>query len=189
MTRLIPTIVALMVFLPTTASAESGDTGPQAVLDAYFEVLTQRNVEGISDLMASGSMDRLKGLMTEALQREKSRGSARLQNRFFGKSVTIAEIRDTPSSFYLDRIAGEILNAAEMQHFFVDNRRILGSVNESDDMVHIVVRLFLHQDTDDDTTYNSDIYVYTLIREDGIWKLEFPPTIRQALSMIEAGIR
>ena len=76
-----------------------------------------------------------------------------------------------------------------MQHFFVDNRRILGSVNESDDMVHIVVRLFLHQDTDDDTTYNSDIYVYTLIREDGIWKLEFPPTIRQALSMIEAGIR
>ncbi|MDZ7686410.1 MAG: hypothetical protein U5O39_16605 [Gammaproteobacteria bacterium] len=35
---------------------------------------------------------------------------------------------------------------------------------------------------------NSDILVYTLINEGGIWKLEFPPTIRQTLAVFEAGL-
>lgn len=178
-------LLALLVLAPAAVSAGQAGRTPEATLDAYFEVLTTRNVEGISDLMTSGSMARLKALMVEALEQEISRGGTSLQRRFYGKGVTLKTVEDTASDVFLNTIATEILNAADMQHFFVDNRKILGSVEESDDMVHLVVRLYLHQET----RYNSDILVYTLIEEDGVWKLDFPPTIRQALAVFEAALR
>ncbi|MDZ7686411.1 MAG: hypothetical protein U5O39_16610 [Gammaproteobacteria bacterium] len=122
------------------SNPEPGRT-PQATLDAYFAILTERDVTNISELMTSGSMSRLKTLMMEAIQSEKARGGDALQTRFFGKTATMEEVRSTPASFFLEHLARDILNAAEMQHFFVDDRDIIGSVRESDDMVHFVVRL------------------------------------------------
>ncbi len=184
MNRLILTVLLMVLTVPALAEAKPGKT-PQTTLDAYFSVLTTRDIDGISNLMTSGSMSRLRALMIEALQFEKARGGSALQQRFFGRPVSMEEIRGTPTALYLEQFAREVLGAANMQHFFVDNRRILGQVKESDDMVHVVVRLFMHQEA----RRNSDILVYTLINEDGQWKLEFPPTIRQALAVFEATLR
>lgn len=184
MNKLIPILLCLVVSLPLAASSRGPGSTPEATLDAYFKILTERDVENISALMTSGSMSRLKKLMTDSLESEKARGDIALQQRFFGKPVTRETIRNTPASFFLDQLARDILNAAEMQHFFVDDRDIIGSVRESDDMVHFVVRLYLHQEE----RRNSDILVYTLIDENGTWKLEFPPTIRQTLAVFEAGL-
>lgn len=185
MIRLDLVILVTLLALGSSAFAEGPGKTPQATLDAYFAMLTTRKVEDVASLMTSGSKSRLKTLMVEAFQTEKTTGGTALQGRFYGRGVTMEEVRNTPAAFFLEKFAQEILSAAEMQHFFVDNRQIIGSVSESDDMVHFVVRLFLHQDA----KRNSDILVYTLIEEDGIWKLEFPPTIRQALAVFEAGLR
>ncbi len=166
---------------PANAARQS----PEDVLEAYFTVLTSRKVDNLGELMSEASMNQLRDLMIRAFEFEKSRGRDALEQRFFGKATTMETIASLPPSYFLDRFAREILEAAELQHFFVDNRDIIGSVRESRDVVHFVVRLYLHQDEE----AGSDLLLYTLIRENGVWKLTFPPTIRQTLAVFEAGLR
>ena len=53
----------------------------------------------------------------------------------------------------------------------------------ADNILHYVARLQMSQDGK--TT--QEIYVYTLVKDGEDWKLRFPPTIKQLLSVIEAG--
>jgi hypothetical protein len=168
----------MMVVSPVFAD----DFGPQTVLDQYFEILTTRKVEHLSMLMDSGSMTRLKGLMVDAFRNEMEQGGSSLQTRFFGKAVTMDDVQAAPASLFLNEFAREILTAAEVQRFFVDRRDVVGSLMEGEDTVHFVVRLYLHQGP----RSNSDVLVYTVVREGDGWKLRFPPTIQQILTMFEA---
>ena len=175
----------LLCLLTTQHVFAVDDTeSPQNTLDAYFEVLTSRDISNLAGLMDSANMAKLKGMMDAALRAEIQAGGNRLQRRLFGKSMTAAQLEQVSAAYYLERIAGDIQKAASMQHFFVARRDILGRIDENANLVHYVVRLFLEQGGK--TT--SELYVYTLIRENGNWKLEFPPIIKQSLTMFEATV-
>lgn len=177
--RLVTTLLTLLLVCPAVHAA-----GPEDTLDQYFKVLTSRNIEPLPALMSSSSMQRLKTLMDKALLQE-GNTSRQLQMRMFGGPVHAERIHETPPDYYLLRLAGEVLQAAETQHFFVDKRSVIGRIDEADNMVHFVVRLFMHQGS----LQNSDLLVYTLVQEDGVWKMNFPPILAQTLGLIEATAR
>lgn len=177
--RLATTLLTLLLVCPAIHAASPEDT-----LDQYFKVLTSRNIEPLPPLMSSSGMQRLKTLMDGALL-QGGNASQALQIRMFGGPVDADRIHETPPDYYLLRLAGEVLQAAETQRFFVDKRSVIGRIDEADNMVHIVVRLFMHQGS----LQNSDLLVYTLVQEDGVWKMNLPPILTQTLGLIEATTR
>ena len=170
----------LLSFALTSAASEPVDT-----LDAYFRILTTRNYDGLENLMAASSMNDLKVMMDEAITYQTGNGVYRLQERIFGRRVSQSEVAGASARFYLRRLAKEILEAAQAQHLIVQKRDIIGAVNEGENTVHIVARLTMEQDG----RTGTDVLLYTLIREQEGWKLTFPATIRQMLTVIEASAR
>jgi hypothetical protein len=166
-------------------SAAFADSTPEATLDKYLSVLTGQNLAGVATLMDSSSMKSLKKSMDESIQYQANFGEYGLQRRVFGEKVSMSRVADTPAEFYLNALASEILKAARSQHLKVTDREVIGKIQENDDMVHIVVRLKMSQDDHQGT----DILVYTLVRENDEWKLKFPATIKQMLTVIESTAR
>lgn len=177
-------ILTGLILLLTLESGIASDT-PEATLDKYFEVLTGQDFSGISQLMDTASMTNLKTTMDDAIGYQANHGVYRLQRRIFGRKVSMADVSAATADFYLESLAGEILEAARAQHLVVDDRVILGRIDETEDLVHIVARLNMHQDE----TTGTDVLVYTLIREEDGWKLKFPATIKQMLTVIESSAR
>ncbi len=177
-------LIALVctALLNSTALA---DGTPEATLDRYLAVLTGQDLTGISTLMDSSSMKSLKKSMDESIAYQANFGEYGLQRRVFGKKVSMSEVTKTPAEVYLKALAGEILKAARSQHLTVTDREIIGKIQENDNLVHIVARLKMVQDDHQGT----DILVYTLVKENDEWKLKFPATIKQMLTVIESTAR
>jgi len=97
----------------------------------------------------------------------------------------MSDVAAASAGFYLKALASEILQAARLQHLKVTDREIIGKIQETENLVHIVVRLNMAQNE----SRGSDILVYTLVRENDQWKLQFPPTIKQMLLVIESTAR
>lgn len=171
-------LLTLVLLLPGQVLAVNPDT----MLDEYFEILLTRNFDNIGTLMDPGQMQELKALLDGVMKTELKGGNFGMQVRIFGKKVTLSEIEKTQPDFYLRKLAGSIRDAANVSHFYVTDRTILGRIDETPELVHYVVRLHLQQDE----KTASDIYVYTLVKYGDDWKLKFPPTIRQMVGMIEA---
>lgn len=180
----IPAFLLLCLLTIQQVFASNESEPPQNTLDAYFQVLTSRDISNLAGLMDSANMAKLKRMMDAALQEEIQAGGNRLQRRLFSKSMTSAQVEQVSAAYYLEQIAGDIQKAANMQRFFVARRDILGRIDENVNLIHYVVRLYLEQGGK--TT--SELYVYTLVRENDQWKLEFPPIIKQSLTMFEATI-
>jgi|GEM_PF-728565 len=166
-------------------STSFANSTPEATLDKYLSVLTGQNLSGVATLMDSSSMKSLKKSMDESIQYQANFGEYGLQRRVFGEKVSMSKVAETTAEFYLNALASEILKAARSQHLKVTDREIIGKIQETDDMVHIVVRLKMSQDDHQGT----DILVYTLVRETDEWKLKFPATIKQMLTVIESTAR
>jgi hypothetical protein len=165
------------------ASTPTWAADPEDTLNQYFEILTSRDYERIGAIMDDENMQSLKRLMDAAMTETPS--GVRLQRRVFGKQVSPEQIKAASADFYLHVLAGEVLKAADMQKFFVENRKTIGKLAEGDNIVHFVVRLYFRQG--DHSV--SDILVYTLIKYGDVWKMQFPQTIRQLLTLIEAEVQ
>lgn len=103
-------LLCLLTTKQVFASAES--ESPQSTLDAYFQVLTSRDISKLAGLMDSTNMAKLKGMMDIALQEELRVGGNRLQRRLFGKSMTLVQIERVTATYYLEQVAGDIQKAA-----------------------------------------------------------------------------
>ena len=177
-------LIALVctVVLNSTAIASSP---PEETLEKYLSILTGQEPEGIAGLMDSESMDSLKKTIDESIQYQANFGEYGLQRRVFGQKVSMSQVAKTPAEFYLNALANEILKAARSQHLKVTDREIIGKIQETDDLVHIVARLKMSQGDQ----MGTDILVYTLVNEKGEWKLKFPATIKQMVMVIESTAR
>ena len=177
--RIISTLLILLAFC-SSALAD----GPKEVLDQYFKVLTSRNSAPLPSLMSSEDMKQMKVMMDSALTRN-TRASLQLREDIFGKAVDKKTIEAATPEFYFKKLSSGILQAADAQKFILDDRTILGRIDETADMVHFVVRLHMRQHSME----NSSLLVYTLVKEDGKWKMKFPPTLAQTLNLIETMTR
>ena len=155
---------------------------PEDILQQYFQILTSENYENIGSLMDSASMAGLKELMVDAIRQQTRTGRSDLQKRIFGKKVTLKQVRETSADFYLHKLAEQILYAATSQNFIVEGQDMLGRIDENADTVHFLARVKMSQGDKSAST----IRVYTIIREEAGWKMNFPDTISQMLQVIEA---
>ena len=182
--RTLTGLILILLFQQTLAS-ETPEATAEATLNKYFDILTGQDFAGIAALMDTESMMQLKATMDDAIGYQANHGVYRLQRRIFGRKVFMSDVDAATADFYLESLAGEILEAARAQHLIVDDRTILGQIQETENMVHIVARLSMHQDDNKAT----DVLVYTLVREADGWKLKFPATIKQMLTVIESSAR
>ncbi len=177
-------LIALICAALLNSTALAGST-PEETLEKYLAVLTGQDLTDVASLMDSSSMIKLKKSIDGSIEYQANFGDYSLQRRIFGDRVTMQRVAETPADFYLNALASEILKAARTQHLTVTDRQIIGKIQENDDMVHIVVRLNMSQDD----IRGSDTLVYTLVREADEWKLKFPATIKQMLTVIEGTAR
>ena len=173
-------LIILLALITTTSITWANE--PEEVLDRYFKILTSGNTDKIDTIMDADSMASLKTMMDNAIRYQANHGNYELQRRVFGKKVSLNQVEKTSAAFYLNQLANSILDAASSQNFRVESRKVLGRIQEGDKICHIVARLSLQQNSES----TSDIFVYTLVKEGGSWKLTFPPTIRQVLTVIDA---
>ncbi len=158
--------------------------GAQETLDQYLLVLTSQNYNSVGSIMDSQDMAALKELMVKAISTQMRSGRYDLQRRIFGKKVTLKRVRETSAKFYLNQLASQIFSAADSQNFVVDGAVALGRVDESDAIVHYVVRINMTQAGNS----ASNIRVYTLLKDGDTWKMKFPDVIKQMLRVIEATV-
>lgn len=173
------------VGLITISMVSSASTPPERTLFQYFDMLTTQNYDGIADLMDPESMEQLKFSMDNAMKFQAQYDVYRLQERIFGERKSKEEIAATPPAVYLEALAAEILRAAQATHLVVADRKVIGKVAETDKVIHIVARLTFKQDS----ARASDVLVYTLVKRPGGWKLRFPQTIKQMLTVVEGTAR
>ena len=172
--------VILLALLATPVITWANE--PEEVLDRYFKILTSENTDKIASIMDADSMASLKVMMDNAIRYQANHGNYELQRRIFGKKVSLDKVENTSADFYLNQLANSILDAANSQNFRIESRKVLGRIQEGDKIAHIVARLSMQQNSES----TSDIFVYTLVKEGDSWKLTFPPTIRQVLTVIDA---
>lgn len=158
---------------------------PEQTLDKYFLVLTTQNFDSIGSIMDSQDMAAMKELMVKAIGTQMRAGRYRLQERIFGKKVTLEKVKETSAEFYLNQLAGQILSAATSQNFVVDKLTTLGRVDESDSMIHYVVRASMSQGGNSST----NVRIYTVVKNGDVWKMKFPDVIKQMLVGIEASMQ
>ena len=174
-------LIIIILFSLSLSPGVSADE-PEEVLKQYFHILTSENYENIGSLMDSASMAGLKELMVDAIRQQTRTGRSDLQKRIFGKKVTLKQVRETSADFYLHKLAEQILYAATSQNFIVEGQDMLGRIDENADTVHFLARVKMSQGDKSAST----IRVYTIIREEAGWKMNFPDTISQMLQVIEA---
>jgi hypothetical protein len=172
----------IIILCSLTLSLGISANEPEEVLQQYFQILTSENYENIGSLMDSASMAGLKELMVDAIRQQTRTGRSDLQKRIFGKKVTLKQVRETSADFYLHKLAEQILYAAHSQNFIVEGQDMLGRIDENADTAHFLARVRMSQGDKSAST----IRVYTIIREEAGWKMNFPDTISQMLQVIEA---
>ncbi len=173
-------IILMCVLVSNGVSAD----GPTDTLDQYFTVLTSRNYNSLGSIMDSGDMAELQVLMVNAIRQQARKGRHDLQRRIYGKKVTMKKVRETSSDFFIGQLSREILSAADTQHLVVTGQEVLGRVDETEEMVHFLVRVFMTQGE----TTASNIRIYTLVKEGDTWKMKFPDVIKQMLQIIEVSV-
>ncbi|MDA0977377.1 MAG: hypothetical protein O3B72_02365 [Proteobacteria bacterium] len=177
-------LITLFLLTCLTFSSQATTT-PEKALEMYFNILTSQDYHDISTIMDQESMRNLKRTMDSAMKFQAEHGVYTLQRRIFGEPVSLERIESTTPEFYLETLAGEILQAARRQHLIVSDRQIIGKIQESEDMIHIVARLTFAQDSQ----RSSDVLVYTLVKRRSGWKLKFPATIKQMITVIDSSAR
>ena len=157
---------------------------PKDKLDQYFNILSSQAYDSLGSIMDSDDMDELQVLMVNAIRQQARRGRYDLQRQIYGKKVTMKRVRETTPDFYISQLSRAILSAAETQHMVVTRQEILGRIDESEEMVHFLVRVFMKQGE----RTASNIRVFTLVKEDDGWKMKFPDIIKQMLQVIEVSV-
>lgn len=108
--RTLTGLILILLFQQTLAS-ETPEATAEATLNKYFDILTGQDFAGIAALMDTESMMQLKATMDDAIGYQANHGVYRLQRRIFGRKVSMSDVDAATADFYLESLAGEILEA------------------------------------------------------------------------------
>ena len=174
---------ALLFAVLLTAYPVSAAT-PETILRDYFAAISAGDVNQFGDHIVPLQMDQVKGLMIEIIESESPRAVA-MEKQLLGATMTLDEANQAAPRFFLGRIFSSIASGVGAASFSVESYKVLGSVSEDDDALHIVARVKVSQQG----KTADDIAVFSFERVDGIWFMELPTIVRNYLGMIETGLR
>jgi hypothetical protein len=158
---------------------------PEDPVEMYLEALEERDLSVLQEVIADRELRKMKAMVDNVILKQAQSGKYNLQQRFFGQRVTADQVRQASPGFYLEVVSDEVLKAANQLNAAIVNRTIVGQIREDTDTVHVVARLEMA--LEGETV--SQVQLYTVEREGDEWKLTFPATFRQILTLLEASGR
>jgi len=170
--------IALLLLLPAHAWS---DGEPEEMLLVYADHVRQSQWDRIADVMDEDTKEKLKNAMVDLVKMEIDRGGSRIQQMVFGKPVKLKQAKSTTAGQYLGAVMKEMAGSVRQQGFDLAEVKILGSVLESDDLSHLLVRVGMAKGDDS----FSNLQVFSFTRNGDRWGMHLPANIKQLLEMME----
>jgi hypothetical protein len=156
---------------------------PEVLLDEYANHILKQDFVPVGGLFDAESRTSIKEVMDKALCAEIKKGRTRLQQSILGKRIKSAEIESISADTYITGLLGNFLSSTQSQGFSFERYKLLGRVDESDDLAHLVFRTFgMGQESGFD-----NVQIYSFSRSEDGWGMITPPILKQMLLMIESG--
>ena len=164
MRRLI-TIFSILLITITSSAQEQQD--PETIVKEYFGHLQKKKWLDITELFSPPALDQFKQLVLPVIAMDLKQGNGELTQLFFGKKLAPPEISEMSSEdFFFFVMSAIMLQVSEAKMKF-DKVEILGSVKESENIVHVVGKLYIGFGQSQFT----DVNVTSLEKIDGKWGL------------------
>jgi len=156
---------------------------PEELLDEYANHILNQEFDQISRIFAAETRVNIKKVIDKALKAEIKKGRTRLQETVVGRRIKSNEIKSIPADTYIAKLVGSISSSTESQGFTFEKYKLLGRVDESDDLAHLLIRTFL---TGQKSGFDN-VRIYSFSRTRDGWGMLTPEILQQMLLMIEAG--
>jgi hypothetical protein len=171
----------LMISLGSMAFANS----PEQVFQDYTRMVRANDFDNIATLFSTGAKEKVKQVYDAVLNHELDTGKMQIQKAIFKRKIKRSEILNTSADFFLSNMIHQLIASTQSQGVEIGNVDIVGKVDESSDRAHLIVRVFMTQNTSE---FNY-LQVYSFTRMDDKWAMEIPATTRQVLQMMQYQIR
>ena len=106
-----------------------------------------------------------------------------MQETVVGRRIKPSEIKSISADTYIAGLVGSINSSTESQGFSFEKYKLLGRVDESDDLAHVLIRTFLKGQK----SGFDNVRIYSFSRTKDGWGMLTPEIVQQMLLMIEAG--
>jgi len=173
-------LLCLLVVGPTNfVFAET----PEVLFDEYAKHIQKEEYSQIPRLFAAESRENIKKVIDKALKAEIKRGRSRLQDTLVGKRIKSREIKSIPVDTYIENLIADLLSSTQSQGFSFDRYKLLGRVDESDELAHVVIRAFIKGEKEG----FDNVQIYSFHRTKDGWGMMTPEILKQMLLLIESG--
>lgn len=175
----IPLVVAVVILLAvpvgtagaTTPVADSLD-GPSDVAEAYIDAFQQKEWTRCADLMHPDALQSLKDVLVDAVASDSLSG---LPGALYGTGAPRETIRFAPPEELYARMLEVVYQRAPEASDVLDgfSARILGQVQETDRLVHVVARTTVRGAAD-----VTQVEVFTVQRFRNTWRMNLTTDIQ-----------
>jgi hypothetical protein len=173
-------LLCLLVVGPTNfVFAET----PEVLMDRYANHILKEEYSQIPGLFAAESREAIKKVIDKALKAEFKKGRSRLQDTLVGKRIKVREIKSIPADTYIARLIADLMSSIQSQSYSFDRYILLGRVDESDDLAHVLIRTFVKGEK----AGFDNVQIYSFRRTKDSWGMLTPETLKQMLLLIESG--
>jgi hypothetical protein len=166
-------LVFSLLVMPAYAS-------PDKLLGEYFSALAADDFSGVGKSILPDHLLEVKQMMVELIESE-SPAARSMETHFFGADVDVSIAKGKSGEFYVEQLLSLLSSEAGHMNFSIGNHKIIGEVAESRRQRHILVRLEVNQGE----KIRSSITVYSFSKQSGQWYMEYPPTLKAYLDLIE----
>lgn len=155
---------------------------PEVLLDEYAKHILNQEFDQIPAIFTAQSRADIKAVIDKALRVEIKKGRSRLQDTMVGRRIKAREIKSIPADTYIRRLVSNILSSTESQGFSFEKYKLLGRVDESEDLAHVLIRTFVKGQK----SGFDNVQIYSFRRTRDGWGLLIPQNLKQILLVIEA---
>ena len=155
---------------------------PEVLLDEYANHILKQEYSEIPRLFDAESRENIKKVIDKALKAEIKKGRSRLQDTLVGKRIKASEIKSIPADTYIARLIADLMSSIQSQSYSFDRYKLLGRVDESDDLAHVLIRTFVKGEK----SGFDNVQIFSFRRTKDGWGMLTPQILKQMLLMIES---
>jgi len=166
--------------VPVDVEASRSDTSrdPEQVVAAYLEAFRQKQWTRCANLMHPGALQALKDALVDAVAQDSTSG---LPGALYGEGAPRETIRFAPPHELYARMLQVVYERTPEAKRVLDgfSAHVIGSVNESDRITHVVARTSVSGSSD-----ITQVEVFSVQKTDGIWRMRLTTDIKDVAEAI-----
>jgi len=174
-------ILLILLFMGTTQLVLA--QSPEALFDEYANHVMKGDFNQIARYLTAESRTNIKKVIDKALKAELKRKKGRLQQSLLGRKIKASEIASISAETYTTGLLNFIASSSQSQGFSFEKYEILGKVDETESLAHILVRVFIKGA---DSGFDN-VQIFSFDKSNDGWGMQIPQTVKQMLLIIESG--